>query len=422
MRAYKINTTSVEEAVSALLSLHEFGINTIQGVVYAEDAPPKVLVPWKSVVPSKALCKQLATTHKRFERQRDASEFLGGLGYSVYWFRALGVLRRGQEWNVAAKCGGPPAFGWQRATVETVRTILERHFRAALWRYWPSELPTRGHTLIFGRTGAGKTTLVKKILRGSYGYVVIDQTGEYRDLGAPVVKGGIDLRSFTQEELIKIYLWAIAGSLAEEASISAVQYSMLMQLPLSDLSTALTMLRSMRPELSAAVLTQKLGMLCKSLRESYDTVQCEPWDQLTRHVDITSVPVVIDVSDAPNDFVRALTIYGLLYKILQRRWDGIHVVIDEYHRIAPKREGVEDVVERLIREGRKMGIHFVLVTQSPRDVKPSLRNIVHNVVTLQLFGEDAEIMAKMLNVPPEVISALGTGEFLAITPNGPRRF
>lgn len=231
--------------------------------------------------------------------------------------------------------------------------------------------------------------------------------------------GSISLAEFGREDLVRIYLWAVAGALGEEASLSAVQWGMLQQLPLHDPAAALAQLRHMRPELSAAVLAQKLSALCAVYREGLGDVECAPWPHLTRPAPPAQV---YDVSGAPNQLVAAMVAYGILLGLF--RWGlptGTAVVVDEYHRIAPRAPGVEDIVETIVREGRKRGVRLILVSQAPSDVKAALRGVVHSVAYFRLYGDAAAEAARTLNVPPHVVESLPTGRYLAITPEGPRR-
>jgi len=81
-----------------------------------------------------------------------------------------------------------------------------------------------------------------------------------------------------------------------------------------------------------------------------------------------------------------------------------------------------DPVERAIRKGRHKGVHFVVATQNPLDLKRPLLDIVPTHVYFALYGEAAQYAAGVLNVPVHVVESLGQGQWLAKTRRGPRRW
>ncbi|MEM4863154.1 MAG: hypothetical protein QW706_08270, partial [Candidatus Nezhaarchaeales archaeon] len=87
------------------------------------------------------------------------------LGHGVYWFRPLGILRRGREWEVATSCKrAPPLTGWERASVDVVHELLLAHARRYYYMYWPRGLPEKPeelrHVLLLGPPGVGKSLIL----------------------------------------------------------------------------------------------------------------------------------------------------------------------------------------------------------------------------------------------------------------------
>jgi hypothetical protein len=375
----------------------------------------------------------------------------------VVWLEPVGVLRRGREWRVAVSCKTkPPLTGWERVTVDAVSQMLYL-LSYYFWRFWPRGLKVdprgakawmeasvavyekkrkkeevkpliegvRGavapeelmHVLVAGASASGKTTLVKSLIRERR-YVVIDITpkGEYSQEGGNVVEGTIDFSSYTVEERIQLLTLAFAATLGKgDASFSPVQFGALRRfgaLPLNRLIAEIV--SSDMPPLTKQVLIEKLSSLCASLDEEYT---CTPHPALRRSVHI-SPPAVVRVS-VHDPFLQSVIVHGILMRLFKEpQPDHTFLVLDEYHKVAAKVEGIEDPVEQLIRMGRHANWHVVVSTQSPLELKPSLVSIIPSHVYFQLHGDAAKLAAGVLNVDTAVVSSLGPGQWLATVRSG----
>jgi hypothetical protein len=390
----------------------------------------------------------------------------------------LGIFRKGREWRVAASCKTkPPLAGWERVSVDAVFNILQT-YSVFYWKFWPRGVrldargskiwriatditagqkteapPLRGvgekgkvvsydelindvrgavsvgeavHILIAGGSAAGKTTLIRQLISTFPRFVVIDIThkGEYAQLYPQyVVEGSIDFSKFSPDEKVQLLTIAYAATLGgDQRSFSEVQFGVLRRIRNPQLERLIADIMYMQnvPQLTKDVLANKLSTLCVEVDEDF---RCRPHPSLTKDVPIQP-PAVIRIAHrglGDSNFLTALVVHGILLRLLkQGQPEPTLLIIDEYHRIASKVEGIEDPAELQIRIGRHANIHMLVATQNPLDLKPSLLAIMPSVITFQLFGEAAKAMASVMGVDVEVIEALGQGEWLAKLRSGPK--
>jgi DNA helicase HerA-like ATPase len=280
--------------------------------------------------------------------------------------------------------------------------------------------------LIAGGSAAGKTTLIRQLISTFPRFVVIDIThkGEYAQLyPRHVVEGSIDFSRFSPDEKVQLLTIAYAATLGgDQRSFSEVQFGVLRRIRNPQLERLIADIMYMQnvPQLTKDVLANKLSTLCVEVDEDF---RCRPHPSLTKDVPIQP-PAVIRITHrglGDSNFLTALVTHGILLRLLkQGQPEPTLLIIDEYHRIASKVEGIEDPAELQIRIGRHANIHMLVATQNPLDLKPSLLAIMPSVITFQLFGEAAKAMASIMGVDVEVIEALGQGEWLAKLRSGPK--
>ena len=402
------------------------------------------------------------------------------LPLGVIWLDPLGIFRKGREWRVATSCKTkPPLAGWERVSVDAVFNILQT-YSVFYWKFWPRgvrldlrgskiwrtatdiiagqktetlPMPLRGigengkivnynelindvrgavsigeavHILIAGGSAAGKTTLIRQLISSFPRFIAIDIThkGEYAQLYPQhVVEGSIDFSKFSPDEKVQLLTIAYAATLGgDQRSFSEVQFGVLRRIRNPQLERLIADIMYMQnvPQLTKDVLANKLSALCVEVDEDF---RCRPHPSLTKDVPIQP-PAVIRVAHrglGDSSFLTALVVHGILLRLLkQGQPEPTLLIIDEYHRVASKVEGTEDPAELQIRIGRHANIHVLIATQNPLDLKPSLLAIMPSVVTFQLFGEAAKVMASIMGVDVEVIEALGQGEWLAKLRSGPK--
>lgn len=419
-----IDAASPEDFVSRLMAMPRgFGLDTANWEV----------LPWPGDK-GEPVCKkrppQIAARHmRRAYIGKEAGGSALAIG-GIYWFQPLGVLRRGREWRVAASCKRKAPFtGWERVSVDVVHDVLMDHAQRYYYMYWPRGLPEKAeelrHVAVFGVSMSGKTTFTIETLRRLGSFYVIDLTthGEYSGI-APVYEGAIDLGQFSVEELVKLYTIAMTAVVGEEekAGMTGVQFGVLRRLApfLKDVNTLLeTIATANMPgmtEITRHVLYSKLSALCESIGQE----GCIPHKALTVKFEPPPPPAVIRV-DPTNPMVAAFVAHGIVMTLLKRRAASpTYIVIDEFHKIMPKVEVADPVMETVV-AGRHMNYYVWISTQSPRHLRPDVLSVFPTQVFFQL-REDADIASQVLGVPPQAITSLKTGEWLAVTPLGKRRW
>jgi len=459
MYLYSVPASSEEEFTHVVISARRrIGLDVVRGYVLSEQTLPEPYLIEGVEEEAAELCRgrpPLPVAAFYPARYRGGPRVGAAMApRGVVWMQPIGILRRGREWRVATSCKTrPPLAGWERVTVDAVFQMLST-LSYYFWKFWPRGLRidprgarawaeasallyerrpkdakaliegVRGaaspeelmHVLVAGASASGKTTLVKSLVKGRR-HVVIDITprGEYSE-GADVVEGSIDFSSYTVDERIQLLTLAFAATLGKaDASFSPVQFGVLRRfgaLPLTRLIAEIV--SSDIPPLTKQVLIEKLSSLCVSLNDEYI---CTPHPALRKGVHVPP-PAVVRVS-VQDQFLQSVVVHGILMKLLKEpQPEHTFIVIDEYHRVAAKVEGIEDPVEQLIRMGRHANWHVVVSTQSPLELKSSLVSIIPTHVYFQLHGEAGRLAASVLNVDPAVVSTLGPGQWLAVVRSG----
>ena len=479
---YSVPATSREEFVHVLISVRDLvGLDTVRGYVisrrplygpYLVEGVEREAAEVCRGRPPLPVASYYPRRNASLPRVSSATLPLG-----VIWLDPLGIFRKGREWRVATSCKTrPPLAGWERVSVDAVFSILQT-YSVFYWKFWPrgvrldprgskiwraatdivagqkteAPLPLRGvegsklnydelindvrgavsigeavHLLVAGGSAAGKTTLIRQLISSFPRFIAIDIThkGEYAQLYPQhVVEGSIDFSRFSPDEKVQLLTIAYAATLGvDQRSFSEVQFGVLRRIRNPQLERLIADIMYMQnvPQLTKDVLANKLSTLCVEVDEDF---RCRPHPSLTRDVPIQP-PAVIRITHrglGDSNFLTALVVHGILLRLLkQGQPEPTLLIIDEYHRVASKIEGIEDPAELQIRIGRHANIHMLVATQNPLDLKPSLLAIMPSVVTFQLFGEAAKVMASIMGVDVEVIEALGQGEWLAKLRSGPK--
>jgi hypothetical protein len=465
MYLYSVPASSEEDFIHTIISAsRRIGLDAARGYVLSEAPLPEPYLMEGVEEEVVELCRgrpPLPVAAYYPARHRGGPRVGAAMApHGVIWLQPIGILRRGREWKVATSCKNkPPLAGWERVTVDAVSQMLYM-LSYYFWKFWPRGLRVdprgaeawaeasarlfyerrhrkraedlkvlidgvRGavspeelmHVFIAGASASGKTTLVRSLIRGRR-YVVIDITpkGEYSSEGANVVEGSIDFSSYSVDERIQLLTLAFAATLGRgDASFSPVQFGVLRRfgpLPLTRLIAEIV--ASDIPPLTKQVLIEKLSSLCISLNDEY---VCTPHPALRKSVRIAP-PAVVRIS-VQDQFLQSVVVHGILMRLLKEPQPAsTFIVIDEYHRVAAKVEGVEDPVEQLVRMGRHGSWHVVISTQSPLELKHSLLSIIPTHIYFQLHGEAGRLAAEVLNVDEAVVSSLGPSQWLAVVRSG----
>jgi len=481
---YSVPATSKEEFVHILISVRDMvGLDTVRGYVISRKPLHRPFLIEGVEKEATEVCRgrpPLPVTSYYPRRGASPKVSAATLPLGVIWLDPLGIFHKGREWRVATSCKTrPPLVGWERVSVDAVFNILQT-YSVFYWKFWPGgvKLDFRGskiwrvatdiiagqktevlppslrgidkngkivnynelindvrgavsieeavHLLIAGGSAAGKTTLIRQLISSFPRFIVIDVTykGEYAQLYPRyVVEGSIDFSKFSPDEKVQLLTIAYATTLGrDQRSFSEVQFGVLRRIRNPHLERLIADIMYMQnvPQLTKDVLANKLSSLCVEIDEDF---RCVPHPSLTKDVPIQP-PAVIRIAHrgvGDSNFLTALIVHGILFRLLkQGQPEPTLLIIDEYHRVASKVEGIDDPAELQIRIGRHVNIHMLIATQNPLDLKPSLLAIIPSVITFQLFGDAAKVTASIMGVDVEVIEALGQGEWLAKLRSGPK--
>jgi DNA helicase HerA-like ATPase len=137
--------------------------------------------------------------------------------------------------------------------------------------------------------------------------------------------------------------------------------------------------------------------------------------------------VVIDLSSLDTPEEQALASAAVLTQLWRRRAERrpTLVVIDEAHNVCPVQtslplqHGGRDHVVRIAGEGRKYGLHLLLVTQRPDKLEPNALTQCDNLILLRLNGAaDVNRLAAAFSfVPPPLLGeapSFAKGEALIV--------
>jgi DNA helicase HerA-like ATPase len=131
-------------------------------------------------------------------------------------------------------------------------------------------------------------------------------------------------------------------------------------------------------------------------------------------VDGAGCATVIDLSSLDSPAEQALTAGTVLNHLWERRAERrpALVVVDEAHNLCPARPGFplqeegRDQLVRMAGEGRKYGLHLLLVTQRPEKVDANALSQCDNLILMRLNGAaDVERIAAAFSFVPRALIA-----------------
>ena len=268
--------------------------------------------------------------------------------------------------------------------------------------------PVKLHILILGASGKGKSTLIASLLSKilniyDYRVLVLDWYGEYSKLpGAIVLLPGRDIRVNPFErgfisgwDVIEQVLYYESGEkpfsyIQFEIALQAYERLSMEQKPLtaSNLMEALYELKLDREDLlnARAALRRRLLRL---VGEEFSETKLPPDDRGL---------YVADLSYFASDFEKMVFSWMILQNLLYNPPEKDTVIVmDEAQRYAPRFVRAETFLDRIMREGRKLGIKVVAATQTASDLRSTVINNADVIVVFRCTGEDAEIAANSLS-------------------------
>lgn len=315
-----------------------------------------------------------------------------------------------------------------------------RHEQIIVWLDIPRLLTT--HMAMVGRSGQGKSNLAKILLKClPIKYMVFTKVNEYTNIqNAKIVNLEHVSVDINTNLLKKIF----------ELSNSEIQY--------------------LREYLKRADYPKKLHSyeLANSIRDYYGESTDENFQQINLFRDLAQVKKVqlpkfveslcnkiesisMEVSVGENlkeesescivnmqnlsDKEEEIALYAYLMPILENRrrcYDNtesslnlderIVIFIEEAHNYIPSTKSTfcKEVIRQIAREGRKLGIHLVLLSQRPRHIDPTALSQCGSIVSFNLTNpEDIDYLMKNANFYDDyyrnTISGLKIGECTIIS-------
>jgi uncharacterized protein len=302
------------------------------------------------------------------------------------------------------------------------------------------------HTFLCGQSGAGKTfalgiVLERLLLETDLRLVILDPNGDYVGLGTARegdsalldryrdAAGGVRVFSAGHEPLQLRF-----GELSPGMRAAVVGLD-----PLADREeySAYARLSEGRDTLAAVrdAAISDLSLAGRQIALRIDNLGVSRWDvwagsgepSVLDAVTGDARATVVDLSSLETAEEQALTAGAVLTRLWRQRAERrpALVVVDEAHNVCPvqpslalQQEGRDHIV-RIAGEGRKYGLHLLLVTQRPDKLEPNALSQCDNLVLMRLNGAaDVERLASAFSfVPPALIGeapSFAKGEALLV--------
>jgi len=290
------------------------------------------------------------------------------------------------------------------------------------------------HILICGATGTGKSTLASIILKELHthlkvNFLVLDHHGEYEKLleqiglRANIINplnysinllelDGLSPRAKSIEladMLQRIFrLGPLQKMLLEELFEEAYNlYNIFEEDPttwnnqppkLHDVLKIIRMRKEASIDKSEILKLNSIEPYIRQLAYSIFTETTIPLDYI-----ITN-NTVIDLSKIPSETSRCIYAEALLRKIYYKisrsniQETKYFIVVDEAHRLTRRGGHEPSLLARLVMESRKYGIGFIIITQQPKDLDPSIIGNVSTIISFKLSEpENVEYISKAIS-------------------------
>ena len=272
-----------------------------------------------------------------------------------------------------------------------------------------------GHVGVFGSTGAGKSTTLRtlsaRLAGAGFRVIILDWTGEHRLPGFQRIDPSrgelpLDPVSVIGDAGVVVEIMTQALGLTDPQAYLLQQ--VLSGYAPSSVRELASLLDTMPEEAKwdrevKRALSRKLWPMLRG------GLAFEPQANPTR---VPSGPAIVDLSGIASVRARrayALTLLALEYmRARESRTTATVVVVDEAHNLL---SGESLLLEEILSEARKFGLHIVYATQSPSNISNKIINntntkIVHRLTSLQ----DKEYIERAMANVPAPLDKLAPGE------------
>lgn len=262
------------------------------------------------------------------------------------------------------------------------------------------------HCSILGRTGSGKTYFITHLLKSiNKKYMVISSTGEYDSLGDDsclVNPKSMALNIYRIREVLDLnysennYLEEfIRSNQNVDSNITSRELARMIADFFTQDGTPLKKQMSLFSEElmgKKKELPKYIQSLCDKLSRIYISVS---W-----HGNKIGYPCILDTQELSPQ-IEQITIYSILTDLLEiqkrsyidlqkdnstRQIEDILIILEEAHNYAPstKTSICKNIIIKIAREGRKYGLHLIVLSQRPRYIDQTLlsqcgTNIIFNL-------------------------------------------
>ncbi|MBN1530500.1 MAG: ATP-binding protein [Thermoleophilaceae bacterium] len=305
------------------------------------------------------------------------------------------------------------------------------------------------HTFLCGQSGAGKTfalgvILERLLLETDLPLVILDPNGDFTGLGSArareevaVPAAGLLERYRSAAAAVRVFSRAHEPLRLRFADLAPEMRAAVVGLdPLADREEYGAFLRLAEGRDSLAAVRDAaiadlsaegrlIALRIGNLGVADWALWAQPGEASVLEVAGQAPATVVDLSSLDTPAEQALAAGAVLGTLWERRADRrpLLVVIDEAHNVCPARpasalQGVgRDHVVRIAGEGRKYGLHLLLVTQRPEKLEPNALTQCDNLVLMRLNGaaDVAGIASAFSFVPPSLLAeapSFGKGEAL----------
>ena len=284
--------------------------------------------------------------------------------------------------------------------VGKVRKVYAGPSRKSIYCYRP-RLGMNSHVILIGSSGSGKTRAAKAISRQAKGFgipvIVIDIHGEYGDInGFRRVDGSVErVNPFAllgkepgvrAEEVSSEVTHAYRLGGVQRAALNAILLKAYRELPEVNPSTLLELVKSgdygdipYGKEVISSLLPYLSSIAGSSLVRWMDPGE------------LSDGSFLFDLSHVESPPLQTLimrTVLDAVFYVRKAAPRTTLVVIEEAQRLTASGSGI-DIMGKLFREGRKLGISAIAIYQDPGAVNPSLLNNASLIMVFKVLEESS---------------------------------
>lgn len=299
------------------------------------------------------------------------------------------------------------------------------------------DVDVEGHIGIFGSTGSGKSTtaalIACQLSEAGFEVAVFDWTGEYVEK-LPCTPSRV-ARPLSDPAPVDPVVLARSGdvdlaveTISRALSLTPPQEYMLATIMERYGPTSLTELITLIAEAEEQArwdrevkraLLRKLGSLTsgRSRQAFMGSLESPFFGEGLTVVRLDEIRTTL----ARRAYVLFLTTWAYTLRYSEGSGRRVVYIIDEAHNIFNHPEA--GVMENMVAEARKYGIHFVIVTQSPAAISNNvLLNTNTKIIHALRSGRDKDVVAEAAGLPSRIVSVLDKlrrGEAVLVSPSNP---